>query len=811
MVKDQMPSAYIQGEWTSYNRKYSVDEVADFYIGLKFPMRNSVLIPRELAHDPDLPLLAAAQGGGLAATKRSGSAYRVNRQMFSTLKDTDGPFSASVVGETMRNKFLVSGSTQMCRGRFTKYYSKNLMRATRIPPTEAEAELSMRDSGCVMTGPPPKPLLIAQSLSDPEESEYIQVNLNSDLGYPVQGKGTSEGALERVLLLSRECRTLLEECCAHLSDPIEKAKRVEEEIYRWQDTLPHLVLVKGKCKMDYYKEEKIAAEEMRFYNALPKHLVFIMQQATQPFEHQTQGLFEHPHIHSAQKVVLVRGGADRLVQILDEQLADGDVAYVHVGDDSWVVIRDGEYLVFCALDCSSFDLTQHSSISLPVHRIFRNHLATIDPVSAGVWMAFVRKRLLVIEKSVTVLMEHGGPSGIPMQSKVNDVLMDIAIKRVLRRIEPGMDEAAVNRVMKETGDDLGFTIKVEQFQRVRAPTVREALKQIRFQFVGYYFYTNERNFVYPFIDLPRSMSQMAYPAGKWVPDSYSFKTTEVMRLVSIAMGSGIAPDNVRAQLAMYQECSILLIEELGKRSSGELDREDPRLRWATQIAPHAMGEEDVQEFSASVRGLGRAFDEGRGAQRLWRHPDDVPPPSKKVYSVRELLALRPTSRLPTDFPGEDELPGTSTLVPIGVVDESLFTAVHAPLRQTHGLGGHARADLLEAGFEPVENPHPSEISRKTLGRKPRLKKESRAEQFKRIGRQHKLDAQLRRLAEEERDNGGHGGLDLNARRNARADKGRAGASRGLQAARVSAEDVEARDLRRRGGSGKKGGRRKGGK
>jgi hypothetical protein len=390
--------------------------------------------------------------------------------------------------------------------------------------------------------------------------------------------------------------------------------------------------------------------------------------------------------------------------------------------------------------------------------------------------------------------------------------MDILIKRFLLLYRSGMNETEVNAQMKRAGDLMGFVVKVEQFRRVAAPTIRDALQTFHFQFIGYYFHTTNEKFVYPFMDLARTMSQMAYPSGKWNADRENFKSTEVMRLTSIAMGSGIAPASLDVQTALFQECQILLIKEMGRLNhDARLDRIDERLRWATQVAPQAMDESEIVEFSASIRGLSRAFDEGRGVFRLWRHPEDTGPKPKIVHTVSELLAFRPRADV------EDELPNTSELVMASALidpeaifrGELPFQQADGPIRETFGLAAMQRADLLETAFTSIESPLPQDIRKETLGRMPRNKRETRAAQFKRVGRLHKLNAEQRRQNELLADSQGlTGTVDLNDRRAARALKGKANAAGGSRAARVSAEDVEAKDLRRAGGSGKSGGRRR---
>jgi len=560
---------------------------------------------------------------------------------------------------------------------------------------------------------------------------------------------------------------------------LQGARVAEEFVYELQSTRPELVLVMAKCKMDYYTEEKLKNHMMRFYNELPRHFVLIMQMATQPYEDQCTGLFDNHELHSAQKVSLVRGGADKLVEVMDEQMAKNGVAYVHVGDDSWVSIGllSGQVIMF-ALDCSSFDLTQHGDVTLKVHEAFRDDLAEISPISAGVWMAFMRRRLIVVEQTVVVLMEHGGPSGIALQSKVNDVLMDIMIKRTLKPFLEGVIPTTAHAMdlhIKHVGAEMGFVVKVEQLSYSNALTVREVLRTTHFQFIGNYFHTTPNNFVYPFTDLPRTMSQLVYPGSKWQANRQDLARTEAVRLASIAMGSGVAPYGVTAQEALFQEVSILLMRACA--SAYDPEWRDDRLIWATQVAPTAMGRDELKLMNASLGGLTRVFAEGRGAIALWRHPDDMSldngvtslPPAletpRRVYSVSELLALRPQLE----------------------VEDTLSRPLTGPRNRHHVAD--IRELVPDVTVVRQERPHP-----KSFGRYPRQKRETPAAQYARVGREDKERAQdRRRVAMFEADD--EGVMDVQKKRHNRKQSQKSQAAGGsMTAARSRAEESAEGDL-----------------
>jgi hypothetical protein len=103
------------------------------------------------------------------------------------------------------------------------------------------------------------------------------------------------------------------------------------------------------------------------------------------------------------------------VDALQVQLDAHGCGFVHVGDDSLVVVKVGDQMVSFALDCSSFDLTQHGDCTKEVHDALRGVLEQVDAVAANIWHALARERVAVIVGGAAVRMKHAGPSGMPLQ------------------------------------------------------------------------------------------------------------------------------------------------------------------------------------------------------------------------------------------------------------------------------------------------------------------------------------------------------------------------------------------------------------
>jgi len=343
------------------------------------------------------------------------------------------------------------------------------------------------------------------------------------------------------------------------------------------------VAVRGKAKADYYAQEKVVEGRMRFYNAFPRQMMLNMQTATQVLELNAKHIGQNSS-HSGIGMSLVRGGAAELVAALQRQL-DEDLtrAYVHVGDDSWVILKQGAEMCMFALDCSNFDLTQHGAVTEAVHQEVRTELARVDKVAADLWYAYARERLVVTTGSIVRRWKHAGPSGMPLQSKVNDMLMDVMSARVVEALQGSLDEEVIVKVLNDTGEGMGFAVRLEQYWRGRTVSMVESLTQCPFLFVGYHFHVRDGS-VRVHCDVPRMMAQLPFPALKWVATKGELQVTEAMRLGSISLNLGMPTAELEASFAEFRSAAVELLEDTIRRFG---DRDDPKLRWAVMENPLA--------------------------------------------------------------------------------------------------------------------------------------------------------------------------------------------------------------------------------
>lgn len=595
---------------------------------LSVPLKASQTTDQRARNSKSGVVLAVSPSDGFRMRKRTYQGVHLALQGYKQLPQSGFmPFTQAGVGEATATRVYCTGNTVHSFGRLEMYLARdNQLGGRRLkPPTRAEAELSLKSSGltagCNYT---PKELYA-------EEAEHaLRINVSASNGLPVMGSFEGEAAVMVSALYERCLKEL-----RGLASGLPRKQAVEAVVERvWNmgtdpETLP-LVACLGKVKADMYKLDKVRAGQLRFYNVVPRQMAMIMMRATQTVEEQAESLLDSHDVHTFSGVTLNYGGADRLVAQLENQLALEGRAFAHMGDDSWVAVQvrsdDGPKLVMFALDCSSFDLTQHASVTEPIHEVLRDRLAEVDPVAAGVWFAYMRMRTVVTAKSVAKRWQHGGPSGTPMQSKVNGMLMDVAIRRVLQSI-PGdwiPDEEHLAAILKDVGGRLGLVVKLEQYHVTACAAQRpiaQALRERPFLYVGYYFY-NERGFVQVFCDLPRAMSGMLYPTRQWVGDKGQLEAQEAVRLGSIVLTMGVPPAACeKAHAAMRSGARRMIADVVAKGFKPEPER----------------GESPWVMIEPSLKSIAQRLEDG-GVERLWDMPGTLEvPPDADATAVRSLV------------------------------------------------------------------------------------------------------------------------------------------------------------------------------
>jgi len=592
----------------------SIEFIQARLAGLDMDLHKTVVLPKELSLDPKVlqklgPALATAKEGWLAPRIRTAEAKRFLNAVYSCLPEQGGvaAFTREGCEERIGDRFFVDGGTQMGFGRLREAYPvKGVIPAK--PVSAEEAAEAMVGCGLSLRELPADLLVPYPLLPVEEEGFQTRVNPHAENGFPVGGTWSTEGAPQRIATLAVRMRELLE-------DAYQREGGIWTFVREAEEANPHLVALKCKAKSDYYSSSKIENFGLRLYYVVGRHLVFNMQVASRVLEGLSRSIFMEGY--SAQGITLTRGGAEKLVSKLDEQLNEGGKAFVHCGDDTWLAARAGGQVVLFSLDCSSFDLTQHATVTEQIHLALREELRLVDPVAADLWFAIARERVVVTAGTVVRRWKHGGASGMVLQSKVNDLLMHVLVRRImsgLGRVDLTSREVLEEHV-KNQGRMMGLKVRLEDHYVVPAGSLREAVTKQPFLFLGYYFHERDGHIVVC-CDLPRSLAQMQYPSVKWEKDKNLLEVREVMRLASTVMNWGIPPVELVPAFNTARQHLVARLEQVLARH-GEADSD--KLKWAV------YGDVFGPKPEATLSGLLRAME--RDPRQLWYPEAPVAGPS----------------------------------------------------------------------------------------------------------------------------------------------------------------------------------------
>lgn len=553
-------------QWAEESKRLrSLDGANGMLEGLDMVDSEPCTVPKHLtvdvgARSSNKPFRLAAKKGAVTLRLRTQQGLRVVQAGYSLL-----PVEVQqLVAARSREVVLADGGSEHALGRIRAAYPRKGARIPK-PITAAEAAAAWeRELGTNLAraeGPLPAPLAM---FDDGSDAPCVLINKRAGNGYPVMGKGGDPEAIALYAALAAEVGEEL--AAAYVADPVDGVRLWKEAAERER---PYLVTLMGKSKGDYYKGAKLFGRGMRFYNTLGRHLAIIMQQVTQVVEGLAPTMFADPMVTSVSGAALTRGGAHRMVQRMERRLDQVRWAEVHMGDDSWMALEyelEGvTHLVMFALDCSSFDLTQHADLTAEVHKELLRINSRVGPIAAQLLYAFQRRRLVAVAHTLVKSMRHAGPSGLPMQSKVNGVVMGVALERtaakllaLVERTGARLTESVVDSVLVEVGQGLGLTIRVEQYVHRAAQDgwtntpILDALTADPFLFVGYNFYAEEGR-VSCFSDLARMFSQIRYPTLKWVAGKGELVVQEAARLAGTMLSLGRPPAWLRPAFDAMRE------------------------------------------------------------------------------------------------------------------------------------------------------------------------------------------------------------------------------------------------------------------
>jgi len=632
----------------------------------------------------------------------------------------------------MRTHFLASAGAEMTVGRLAMSLPKKesaqvatsvslLMAQGGIGPIEAE--VAVRRCGLDLIGgyrvdnqvmslrPRPFPLV-------PAEGETgVSINAQSSNGFPVGGKWSQEETRPPILGMAQTILRDLRDRSGRPRNRDERRMRIGNWVAEEMRARPSWWLFLGKCKADHYSEAKLEYARMRFYNVVPRQLLLVLQTATQPFEKAALNLTcnnwdwaDSNDVRTAQGVSLARGGADKLVASLDAlaERSPAMVGYTHLGDDSFVGLTTAFGTALFALDCTNFDLTQNAGVLWAVHEAISTQLAVVDADVAELWLSLIRGRLTLVSGTQVRFMRHGGPSGFPLQSKVNDVLMEVLLARVEKALVEFVVEHAgpwqqswevreriVRDVVRTEGERLGLTVRLESFQVVEgAHSIRDHLALRPFKFAGYYFWADPQKMgrpVYVFSDLPRVLTQMQYPNLKRVEDRREFALLEAVRVGSIALGLGVPHPAYSEVCADVRRRAAALVDAQVRLFGPDKTLSEDDYTWAQADNPLGPRPE------ASLGGLRRAMDRW---ETIWK-AEEI-----HLYEAARQMLSREYQDRSLDWADqveedERELRGSSALVRIDkIIAAPRAGAQPKPVRKPPSVAATHPATLANDGRPP---------------------------------------------------------------------------------------------------------------
>lgn len=585
-------------------------------------------------------MLATAQNGTLAPRRRTYESMLAAGAMFEEVQDW-GPISKATIAARCEQVVYCQAGTSYTLGRLAKYYPRKDRDVSALKPVMyQEARESIKRCGLVMDSY--EPLAIVDGV------DTVSVNPDSDNGFPFMSKWSNE--LTHLPIITKAL-----EIQASIQEAYEKDSK--KGVWRWlrameasPETLKYVCL-KGKCKADPYKKEKLLSKQLRFYNAFPRQIMLNLFRVTQVMDRHAKHMSSSDlRLKSGIGLSLVRDGAQQLVDALEKSVQEDGVGYTHVGDDSWVVWEyEGKYYLF-SVDCSSFDLTQEHAVTEQVHIAIRDELAKIHAPTAQLWYAYARERCVAVVNSQVYRWKHAGPSGFPLQSKVNDVLMDVYLRRVIGELTAvilrggKVERASVAGALEKVGKGMGLIARLEDYYEVEASSLVEALEKQPFLYLGYYFYSEEGR-VYVVGDLNRQLAQVQYPNSFWV-DKKDLKKMEGVRLAGIFISLGRPPAALAPAFDSYRRVVASLLRRL-------LDDPTDALRWLPQNAFVGVSGEDVSSLRGLLGAVERSWDilwgvEGLLEAQTFLLDRAVPVSENLATPVRGLIPVRPPTHPATD-------------------------------------------------------------------------------------------------------------------------------------------------------------------
>lgn len=503
-------------------------------------------------------------------------------------------------------------------GRVKKFAPKRNALRTYKPITPDEARRAVRSTGLISRGEKSTLYVMTEEeVGGDSNVRAVRFNMNATAGLPWMCGTNEPGVVSEGIQMARALITYIR----HGDGNAESSEtRVMRNWRRFNKEFPYVCAFLGKGKGDFYTVKKVEELMARFYVATPFTLKAAVGPVVQAGTEHKLTMFDHDDVTTFQGCSFARGGGKRFVDEVDRRLCLAPVVIINAGDDTCCVYRvRGRFgeagtdhtIETVAIDGSSFDLTQMHQVTMEVKRKIRDHL--VEQVSGGedlanLWLAMMSFRQVVIGQ-VVFTTEDTGPSGLMLQSELNNAIMAVAcerLKNVLMRYEAdrstfsvGEDDSLpcldlpegfnIGEEIARIGADLGFSFKKEQHMRstryfdgMRDATFRAFLETKSFLFCGYslsgrYEYDREQivgTRIRVCADYARACPRMMYPGGKYIKDRTEFERRDVESLASslLALGEPEEEYLFAYQQACHEVCKR--VDELIRNYGEDADLTD---------------------------------------------------------------------------------------------------------------------------------------------------------------------------------------------------------------------------------------------
>lgn len=626
---NKIPLAYLppgahEALKSSAARYNDINRVKAFLRPLNLIPAHSVLTDGELACDERI--IRAREAGrsafviapaGMVNTRlRSSTAVRLAQEMYDRLSEE----GQSRVGAKMRTVVKAGGGTQSFFGRLAMYYPKKEDDISKlVPPTPEEVALAIDQCG-LRVDRVAKGMRFPLAMETQDGDLGITVAMGANLGAPVFGKPKKTAdALRNAIQIAYGLEDVFTE--AYRGD---RVNGVATAYMALCESQPDYMCWTAKTKEDFYSIESVMKDKLRMYNIMPAGLKLYLSQVTQAAEMHAKNCLTDKKLRTAQRAGMAHGNAKRMVDAICAQLQrqmESYVkhAYLHCGDDAYVVTVVGNVYHLYNIDMSSFDLTQRKVIKDPVLEGLSVQLAAVCPVRAQLWKACMAMKKIVISGAATYYAEDGGSSGGVFQSEVNDVESDIFHQRLeteIRNLGEEVTEERIAAAVVRAGDSMGFVVKLENYKELAAKSLLEAMSRAPTKFLSFYLVPHMGT-IKPAFDPERLFARIVY-GGMYTKDDKEFKVNEAVRLASVLLSAGPSYGSDKwigeysGAYAIGCRAAVRLLHECDKEGlvpSGEI------MKVAFEGQAYVNLEEAPE--SHSLRGLAVAL---RNRDHIWNDP-----------------------------------------------------------------------------------------------------------------------------------------------------------------------------------------------